>query len=136
MYEVTRKRTEGRQYKSSYEDTATKIIEMKNYEAENNEEGEAAIDGYAAIMSKEKSGGPIMCGRGVTKKDLVNTKETVQSYVMTSNDMETVMSTLRKEIEEKNEKKDAELEQMRKEREVEKQKMDLILAKLSAMIPN
>ncbi|CAH9068817.1 unnamed protein product, partial [Cuscuta epithymum] len=115
MYEVTRKRTEGRQYKSSYEDTATKIIEMKNYEAENNEEGEAAIDGYAAIMSKEKSGGPIMCGRGVTKKDLVNTKETVQSLFMTSNDMETVMSTLRKEIEEKNEKKDAEIEQMRKE---------------------
>ncbi|CAH9145015.1 unnamed protein product, partial [Cuscuta epithymum] len=130
MYEATRKRTEGRQYKGSYEDTAAKIIEMKNYEEDNNEEGEAAVDGYDVVVSKEKSGGPIMCGRGVTKKDLANTKETVhQSHVMTSNDMETIMSTLRKEIEEKNEKKDAELEQMRKEREVEKQKMDLILAK-------
>ncbi|CAH9141664.1 unnamed protein product [Cuscuta epithymum] len=110
---------------------------MKNYEAQNKDEsGSAIIDGYSFVMSKEVDGRPIMCGRGVTKKDISKVKDNPQSHVATPNDMDTVISDLRKEIELVNEKKNAEMEQMRKERDAEKRKMDLILSKLATLIPD
>ncbi|CAH9066034.1 unnamed protein product, partial [Cuscuta epithymum] len=76
MFEVTRKRTEGRNYKECNEDTAAKVAKMKNYEAQNKDEsGSAIIDGYSFVMSKEVDGRPIMCGRGVTKKDISKVKD-------------------------------------------------------------
>ncbi|CAH9119435.1 unnamed protein product [Cuscuta epithymum] len=59
-----------------------------------------------------------MCGRAVTNKDIAKAKETDQSYSMT-NHMDAIMNTL-KEFEEENKKKNLEIEQMRKEREIEK----------------
>ncbi|CAH9099581.1 unnamed protein product [Cuscuta epithymum] len=136
MFEVTRKRTEGRKYKDCNEDTPAKVVEMRNYESQNKDENGAAIDGYSHVMSKEIDDRPIMRGRGVTKKDLVKGKDNRQPCVMTPDNMNTILSDLRKEFEVENEKKNAEIEQMRKEREIEKQKINLVLSKLVTLIPD
>ncbi|CAH9076401.1 unnamed protein product [Cuscuta europaea] len=107
---------------------------MQDHEAQNIDKCEGAIDGNSVVMSLERNGCPIMCGRGVTKKVIAKAKEAEQSDSMTPNDMNTIMSTLRKEFEEENEKKNAEIEQMRKECEIEKQKMKLVLSKLATLI--
>ena len=47
----TRKRKDGRSYKFSDEDTTSKISEMEEIEAQQNENGNESVDAFAYVMS-------------------------------------------------------------------------------------
>ncbi|GJT37722.1 transposase, Ptta/En/Spm [Tanacetum coccineum] len=64
MFECTRERTEGNVYVDTYDDTAEKIEQMKNYKPPENES--SPTDPFLAVMNKEYDGHRRLFGRGVT----------------------------------------------------------------------
>ncbi|KAD5318038.1 hypothetical protein E3N88_17984 [Mikania micrantha] len=72
MFEHTRKRTEGRAYVDTYDDTERKIEQMKNYKSSENEN--ASADPFMIVMNKENSGYCRLYGRG-QKHELVEMRK-------------------------------------------------------------
>ncbi|PWA36533.1 transposase, Ptta/En/Spm [Artemisia annua] len=64
MFECTRERKEGNVYVDTYDDTAEKIEQMKNYKPPENES--SPTDPFLAVMNKEYDGHRRLFGRGVT----------------------------------------------------------------------
>ncbi|PWA67428.1 transposase, Ptta/En/Spm [Artemisia annua] len=64
MFECTRERKEGNVYVDTYDDTAEKIEQMKNYKPQENES--SPKDPFLAVMNKEYDGHRRLFGRGVT----------------------------------------------------------------------
>ncbi|KAD2804052.1 hypothetical protein E3N88_37429 [Mikania micrantha] len=73
MFEQTRKRTEGRVYVDTYDDTKRKIEQMKTYKASENES--ASMDLFRIVMNKENGGYCRLYGRGQKHELLEMRKE-------------------------------------------------------------
>ncbi|KAJ0578411.1 putative transposase, Ptta/En/Spm, plant [Helianthus annuus] len=123
VFERTRKRTEGRSYLDTYDDTATKIEQMKNYKPP--EDGSALVDPFTVVMNKEHDGYLRLYGRGVTKKMLKKMDGGEEPYIIPGGLMESFQASLevektqlfemRKEIEDDHQRKKAEIEAMKKD---------------------
>nr|KAJ0195947.1 hypothetical protein LSAT_V11C700381590 [Lactuca sativa] len=66
MFERTRKRTNERLYVDTYDDTAKKIEQMKNYKPL--EDGSGFVDIYMIVMNKENDGYQRLYGRDITNR--------------------------------------------------------------------
>ncbi|KAK9074853.1 hypothetical protein SSX86_003172 [Deinandra increscens subsp. villosa] len=117
MFERTRKRTEGRAYLDTYDDTASKIEQMKNYKP--SEDGNASVDPFRVVMNKEHHGYVRLYGRGVTKTMMKKMDGVEEKYMLPGGLMESFKASMevektemKKEIEEDYQKKKAELEAM------------------------
>ncbi|KAL4578452.1 hypothetical protein LXL04_014575 [Taraxacum kok-saghyz] len=66
MFERTRKRTDGCVYVDTYDDTARKLEQMKNYKLQEDESD--VVDPYMVVMNKENDGYRRLYGRGVTNR--------------------------------------------------------------------
>ncbi|KAL4589485.1 hypothetical protein LXL04_002392 [Taraxacum kok-saghyz] len=66
MFERTRKRTDGRVYVNTYDDTTRKLAQMKNYKPLEDESD--VVDPYMVVMNKENDGYRRLYGRGVTNR--------------------------------------------------------------------
>ncbi|KAJ0579774.1 putative transposase, Ptta/En/Spm, plant [Helianthus annuus] len=123
VFERTRKRTEGRAYLDTYDDTAMKIEQMKNYKPP--EDGSVLVDPFTAVMNKEYDGYLRLYGRGVTKKMMEKMDGKDEPYMIPDGLMEsfkadiegekTQLLEMRKEIEEEHQRKKAELKAMHKD---------------------
>nr|XP_009765557.1 PREDICTED: uncharacterized protein LOC104217101 [Nicotiana sylvestris] len=68
MFVATRKRKLGRVYKSSYDNTISKIAEMEKIQStQESEDGSHSDDAFASVMGPEHPGRVRLYGRGVTK---------------------------------------------------------------------
>ncbi|XP_019253004.1 PREDICTED: uncharacterized protein LOC109231827 [Nicotiana attenuata] len=70
VFIVTRKRKVGRSYKSSDEDTTSKIDEMEEIEAQQKENGNESVEAFASVMGPEHPGHLRLYGRGATRTSL------------------------------------------------------------------
>ncbi|KAK9672313.1 hypothetical protein RND81_12G091900 [Saponaria officinalis] len=68
LFERTRRRNEGKNYNDSYDDTAKKIEDMKNYIP--SQDGSGPSDAYFGVMGKASDGSCRLYGRGVSNKKL------------------------------------------------------------------
>ncbi|KAF5788963.1 putative transposase, Ptta/En/Spm, plant [Helianthus annuus] len=123
VFERTRKRTEGRSYLDTYDDTAMKIEQMKNYKPP--EDRSDLVDPFTVVMNKEHDGYLRLYGRGVTKKMLKKMDGGEEPYMIPGGLMESFQASLevektqlfemRKEIEDDHQRKKAEIEAMKKD---------------------
>ncbi|KAL4574229.1 hypothetical protein LXL04_021055 [Taraxacum kok-saghyz] len=120
MFERTRKRTDGRVYVDTYDDTARKLEQMKNYKPQEDESD--VVDPYMVVMNKENDGYRRLYGRGVTNRLIKKVGGGDTSYMIPEALMESFKSNevernqlieMKKEIQEDHEKKKAELEAMK-----------------------
>ncbi|KAL4573773.1 hypothetical protein LXL04_020590 [Taraxacum kok-saghyz] len=120
MFETTRKRTDGRVYVDTYDDTARKLEQMKNYKPQEDESD--VVDPYMVVMNKENDGYRRLYGRGVTNTLIKKVGGGDTSYMIPEALMESFKSNevernqlieMKKEIQEDHEKKKAELEAMK-----------------------
>ncbi|KAL4554299.1 hypothetical protein LXL04_039578 [Taraxacum kok-saghyz] len=119
MFERTRKRTDGRVYVDTYDDTVRKLEQMKNYKPLEDESD--VVDPYMVVMNKENDGYRRLYGRGVTNRLIKKVGGGDTSYMIPKALMETFKANevernqlieMKKEIQEDHEKKKAELEAM------------------------
>ncbi|KAL4578409.1 hypothetical protein LXL04_014532 [Taraxacum kok-saghyz] len=80
MFERTRKRTPGNKYIDTYDDTAKKIEQMKNYKP--SEDGSTSVDPFLAIMGKEYDGHRRLYGKGVTNRLINKVSGNDTSYML------------------------------------------------------
>ncbi|KAK1429896.1 hypothetical protein QVD17_12220 [Tagetes erecta] len=121
LFEHTRKRTEGHAYLDTYDDTARKIEQMKNYKSP--EDGSGLVDPFTAVMNKEHAGYVRLYGKGVSKKMVKTLDGGEEPYMISGGLMESLKASIevektqllemRKEMEEDHQRKKAELEAMR-----------------------
>ncbi|KAK9682583.1 hypothetical protein RND81_10G083600 [Saponaria officinalis] len=130
-FERTRKRTEGRVYKESYEDTTKTIEDMKNYVSLEDDIGPS--DPFLGVMGKGYNGCLRLYGRGVCNKKLKKVNGET-SYMVPGELMESLRVGLYEEIKKDMDSKFSRLEDMRREikednlkkkEELEKQQRDL-----------
>ncbi|KAK9668623.1 hypothetical protein RND81_13G076100 [Saponaria officinalis] len=152
LFERTRKRNEGKNYKESYQDTAKKIDDMKNYACP--DDGSGPSDSFLGVMGKDYNGRCRLYGRGVSNKKLKMLNGTTSSFVVPGEVMESLKSSLledvrkdmipeitrlqdiRKEMEEDHLKKKEELENKQRELDSERESMtQQILQKLLEKLP-
>ncbi|KAL4561440.1 hypothetical protein LXL04_033606 [Taraxacum kok-saghyz] len=119
MFEDTRKRTDGRIYVGTYDDTARKLEQVKNYKPLEDESD--VVDPYMVVMNKENDGYHRLYGRGVTNRLIKKVGGGDTSYMIPEALMESFkvnevernqLIEMKKEIQEDHEKKNAELEAM------------------------
>ncbi|KAL4579197.1 hypothetical protein LXL04_015335 [Taraxacum kok-saghyz] len=119
MFEPTRKRTDGRVYVDTYDDTAMKLEEMKNYKPLEDESD--VVDPYMVVMNKVNDGYCRLYGRGVTNRLIKKVGGGDTSYMIPETLMETFKANevernqlieMKKDIQEDHEKMKAELEAM------------------------
>nr|XP_009799788.1 PREDICTED: uncharacterized protein LOC104245807 [Nicotiana sylvestris] len=68
IFVATRKRKLGRVYKSSYDNTISKIAEMERIQStQESEDGSHSVDAFASVMGPEHPRRVRLYGRGVTK---------------------------------------------------------------------
>ncbi|KAI3778817.1 hypothetical protein L2E82_08202 [Cichorium intybus] len=123
MFERTRRRTIGNKYIDTYDDTAKKIEQMKNYKPL--EDGSGPIDPFEATMGKEYDGHRRLYGRGVTNRLIKKVSGDGTSYMVPDQLMDSIRENveveknqlldMRRELEEDHLRKKAELEGMRKD---------------------
>ncbi|KAL6584466.1 hypothetical protein OROMI_003755 [Orobanche minor] len=142
MFERTRKRTDGRVYVDTYDDTARKIEQMKNYKPP--EDGNDAVDPYMAVMKKENNGYRGLYGRGVTNKLIKKVGGGDTSYMIPAGLMESFKANevernqlieMRKEIQEDHERKKAELEAMRLDINNQRESFEAMMRKFMEQQP-
>ncbi|CAH1427131.1 unnamed protein product [Lactuca virosa] len=119
MFERTRKRTDGRVYVDTYDDTANKIELMKKYE--HLEDESDAVDPYMIVMKKENDG----------YRRLYGLMESFKANEVERNEL----IEMRKEIQEDHEKKQAELEAMRIDIKNQQQNLEAMMRKLAEQQP-
>ncbi|GAB4831504.1 hypothetical protein Ancab_005522 [Ancistrocladus abbreviatus] len=116
MFERTCKRTEERIYVDSYEDTAKKIDDMKNYEPlEDGLDESTQIDPFLAFMEKEYDGRHRLYGRGVTNKLLKKVNSNGTSYVVSGELIQSIRATIVGDIHIDLEAEGAKLDDMQRE---------------------
>ncbi|XP_021995057.1 uncharacterized protein LOC110891818 [Helianthus annuus] len=143
VFECTRKRTEGRAYLDTYDDTATKIEQMKNYKPP--EDGSVLVDPFTAVMNKEYDGYLRLYGRGVTKKMMEKMDGKEEPYMIPDGLMEsfkadiegekTQLLEMRKEIEEEHQRKKAELKAMHKDFENKQANFEATMLSIMEKLP-
>ncbi|KAK1429859.1 hypothetical protein QVD17_12141 [Tagetes erecta] len=144
IFERTRKRTEGRAYLDTYDDTAKKIEQMKNYKPL--EDGSALVDPFKIVMNKEHDGYLRLYGKGVTKKMLKRVEGGEEPYMIPGGLMESFKGSLevektqllemRKEIEEDHQKKKDEMEAMKKDFDRQRANLEATMQSLLKNLPN
>lgn len=117
MFERTHRRTVGNKYVDTYDDTANKIEQMKNYKPL--EDGSAPLDPFLATMGKEYDGHRRLFGRGVTNRLMNKVNGDGTSYMVPRELMDSLRANaeknqlldMRKELDEDHARKMAELEE-------------------------
>ncbi|KAM0008667.1 putative transposase, Ptta/En/Spm, plant [Helianthus debilis subsp. tardiflorus] len=143
LFERTRKRTEGRVYVDTYDDTARKIEQMKNYKP--TEDENTTVDPFLAVMNKENYEYRRLYGRGVTNTLVKKVDGAVTSYMIPEGLMESFKANveveknqlleMRKEIEEDHERKKSELEAMQKDIDNQRQNLEAMMQKVMKRLP-
>ncbi|KAM0056947.1 putative transposase, Ptta/En/Spm, plant [Helianthus debilis subsp. tardiflorus] len=143
LFEQTRKRTEGHVYVDTYDDTARKIEQMKNYKP--TEDDNATVDPFLVVMNKENYGYRRLYGRGVTNTLVKKVDGACISYMIPEGLMESFKANIeveknqllemRKEIEEDHERKKAELEAMQKDIDSQRQNLEAMMQKVMKRLP-
>ncbi|XP_044499440.1 uncharacterized protein LOC123220902 [Mangifera indica] len=120
MYLATRKRKEGRAYQddNSIREKIARIEELQS----RGESGEM-LEEVITELGQERPGRVLLMGRGVTPIDLRGKGPSKDNYKLPEECIESIKSTLEKEVEEKLEAERAIIAQMKEELEVEKEKM-------------
>ncbi|KAL8262579.1 hypothetical protein R6Q59_023928 [Mikania micrantha] len=144
MFEHTRKRTEGRIYVDTYDDTRRKIEQMKKYKSSENESD--LIDPFMAVMHKENSGYCRLYGRGVTnklikKRDGGDTTYTVPGGLMESfnasfEGQKNQLLEMKKDLDEEHERKKAELEAIQHDIKTQREHLEATMQKLMKQLPH
>ncbi|KAF5764796.1 putative transposase, Ptta/En/Spm, plant [Helianthus annuus] len=80
LFERTCKRTKGGVYVDTYDDTARKIEQMKNYKS--TEDDNATVDPFLVVMNKENYGYHRLYGRGVTNTLVKKVDGSCTSYMI------------------------------------------------------
>ncbi|CAI9303744.1 unnamed protein product [Lactuca saligna] len=117
MFERTRRRTVGNKYVDTYDDTANKIEQMKNYKP--SEDGSAPLDPFLATMGKEYDGHHRLFRRGVTNRLMNKVNGDGTSYMVPRELMDSLRANaekdqlldMRKELDEDHARKMDELEE-------------------------
>ncbi|KAL8251654.1 hypothetical protein R6Q59_035347 [Mikania micrantha] len=143
VFERTRKRTEGRSYVHTYDNTSRKIEQMRKYKPSENES--ASVDPFIAVMNKEQHGYRRLYGRGVTNKLIKKLDGGDTSHMITGGLMESIKASVeveknqlleqRKEIEEDLERKKIELEAMQKDINNQRENFEAMMRKLMEQLP-
>ncbi|KAI3814067.1 hypothetical protein L1987_18811 [Smallanthus sonchifolius] len=143
IFECTRKRTEGRAYVDTYDDTARKIEQMKNYKPI--EDDSATVDPFFVVMNKENYGYRRLYGRGVTNTLIKKVDGACTSYMIPEGLMESFKANveaeknqlmkMRKEFEEESERKKAEFETMQKNMDIQRQNFEDMMRKVKKQLP-
>ncbi|KAL8230183.1 hypothetical protein R6Q59_000468 [Mikania micrantha] len=144
MFEHTRKRTEGRIYADTYDDTERKIEQMKKYKSSENESD--LIDPFMVVMHKENSGYCRLYGRGVTnklikKRDGGDTTYTVPGGLMESfnasfEGQKNQLLEMKKDLDEEHERKKAELEAIQQDIKTQREHLEATMQKLMKQLPH
>nr|XP_009761531.1 PREDICTED: uncharacterized protein LOC104213693 [Nicotiana sylvestris] len=110
VFVATRKRKDRRSYKCSDEDITSKIAEIEEIEAQQNENGNESVDAFASVMGPEHLGRLRLYGRGVTRTSL---REKVGFFESSSNTTNSLQKTEEKiqRMEEKIEEQKATIRQ-------------------------
>ncbi|KAL8255312.1 hypothetical protein R6Q59_033533 [Mikania micrantha] len=98
VFERTRKRTEGRSYVHTYDNTSRKIEQMRNYKP--SEDESALVDPFIGVMNKEKHGYRRLYGRRVTNKLIKKLDGGDTSLMVPGGFMESLKASV--EVEKKN----------------------------------
>ncbi|KAL8205046.1 hypothetical protein R6Q57_010669 [Mikania cordata] len=143
VFEHTRKRTEGRSYLHTYDNTSRKIEQMRNYKPSENES--ASVDPFIVVMNKEQHGYRRLYGRRVTNKLIKKLDGGDTSHMITGGLMESIKASVeveknqlleqRKEIEEDLERKKVELEAMQKDINNQRENFEAMMRKLMEQLP-
>ncbi|KAL8245948.1 hypothetical protein R6Q59_007164 [Mikania micrantha] len=143
VFERTRKRTEGRSYVHTYDNTSRKIEQMRNYKPSEN--GSALVDPFIAVMNKDQHGYRRLYGRGVTNKLIKKLDGGDTSLMVPGGIVESFKASVevekkqlleqRKEIEEDLERKKAELEAMQKDINNQRETFEATVRKLMEQLP-
>ncbi|KAL8234065.1 hypothetical protein R6Q59_020165 [Mikania micrantha] len=144
MFEQTRKRTEGRVYVNTYDDTKRKFEQMKNYKTSKNES--ALMDPFRIVMSKEKGGYCRLYGRGVTNTLIkkMNGGDTtymvlgslVESFNESFEGQKHQLLEMKKELDEEHEKKKLELEAIQEDIKNQQEHLEATMRKLMEQLPH
>ncbi|KAL8249435.1 hypothetical protein R6Q59_006303 [Mikania micrantha] len=144
MFEQTRKRTEGRVYVDTYDDTKRKIEQMKKYKASENES--ASMDPFRIVMSKENGGYCRLYGRGVTNTLIkkMNGGDTtymvpgglVESFNESFDGQKHQLLEMKKELDEEHEKKKLELEAIQEDIKNQLEHLEATMRKLMEQLPH
>ncbi|KAL8250590.1 hypothetical protein R6Q59_034283 [Mikania micrantha] len=143
MFEHTRKRTEGRAYVDTYDDTERKIEQMKNYKSSENES--ASVDPFMIVMNKENSGYCRLYGRGVTNRLIkkINGGDTthtfpgglMESFNASFEGQKNELLEMRKELDEEHERKKTELEAIQLDIKNQQEHLEAMMRKLMEQLP-
>ncbi|KAL2938599.1 hypothetical protein RDABS01_022048, partial [Bienertia sinuspersici] len=139
-FERTRRRTEGRIYKDSYDDTTKKLEATKSYVPP--EDGSGPTDPYLGTMSKDPNGRRRIYGRGLLIKIPREFVESIKATIVeeVQKDMESEIAKLddtRKKLEEDHMKKKAELEDKQRELESERNNIfEEVMRKIVGRLPS
>ncbi|KAD2805475.1 hypothetical protein E3N88_38852 [Mikania micrantha] len=143
MFEHTRKRTEGRAYVDTYDDTQRKIEQMKNYKSSENES--ASVDPFTIVMNKENSGYCRLYGRGVTNRLIkkLNGGDTtctfpgglMESFNASFEGQKHELLKMRKELDEEHERKKTELEAIQLDIKNQQEHLEATMRKLLEQLP-
>ncbi|CAI9303743.1 unnamed protein product [Lactuca saligna] len=133
MFERTPRRIVGNKYVDTYDDTANKIEQMKNYKP--SEDGSAPLDPFLATMGKEYDGHRRLFRRGVTNRLMNKVNGDGTSYMVPRELMDSLRANaekdqlldMRKELDEDHARKMDELEEdhARKKAELEAMRNDI-----------
>ncbi|KAL8233969.1 hypothetical protein R6Q59_020069 [Mikania micrantha] len=144
MFEQTRKRTEGRVYVDTYDDTKRKIEQMKNYKASENES--ASMDPFRIVVRKENGGYCRLYGRGVTNTLIkkMNGGDTtymvpgslVESFNESFEGQKHQLLEMKKELDEEHEKKKFELEAIQEDIKNQQEHLEATMRKLMEQLPH
>ncbi|KAL8204426.1 hypothetical protein R6Q57_010049 [Mikania cordata] len=122
MFEHRRKRTEGRAYVDTYDDTERKIEQMKNYKSSENES--VSVDPFMIVMNKENSGYCRLYGRGLT-----------ESFNASFEGQKHELLEMRKELYEEHERKKTELEAIQLDIKNQQEHLEAMMRKLMEQLP-
>ncbi|KAL8255139.1 hypothetical protein R6Q59_033360 [Mikania micrantha] len=138
MFEHTRKRTEGRAYVDTYDDTERKIEQMKNYKSSENEN--ASADPFMIVMNKENSGYCRLYGRGVTNRSIKKLNDRDTTYTFIGGLMKSFNTSfegqkhelveMRKKLDEEHERKRTELEAIQLDIKNQQEHLEATMRKL------
>ncbi|KAL8255135.1 hypothetical protein R6Q59_033356 [Mikania micrantha] len=144
MFEHTRKRTEGRIYVDTYDDTERKIEQMKKCKSSENESD--LTDSFMVVMHKEISGYCRLYGRGVTnklikKRDGGDTTYTVPGGLMESfnasfEGQKNQLLEMKKDLDEEHERKKTELEAIQQDIKTQRKHLEATMQKLMKQLPH
>ncbi|KAL8239787.1 hypothetical protein R6Q59_016354 [Mikania micrantha] len=144
MFEHTRKRTEGRAYVDTYDDTERKIEQMKNYKSSENEN--ASADPFMIVMNKENSGYCRLYGRGVTNRLIKEINDGDTTYTFPGGLMESFNASfegekhelveMRKKLDEEHERKRTELDAIQLDIKNQQEHLEATMRKLMEQLPH